>query len=946
MPNSKKSITRPGVKAAKLHWSNRKVSIDFKVIFENLTKGFIMLKAGKPWDTLKEAVSIIKAFSLKDTPGDLAYEWLLTALVNAAHTLIDENRIRLRSELQDEEKLYDYPEYEEFLDGITAVLEEREIIIDNEALKHPRSMSIVQDFQQYLRQWLILFKMEEQDADMVVNRFPTYFTYALYKAWQDKSSAYQKIKEQLDNPLGEATNREFVWQAYYTYLDREIEQPLFGEPFGLKDVFVALRCFKDNKRLYKDIAIRDNSDSEQEGNKRKVEWLEKTMNAWLNDNNANAIQVLSGGPGSGKSSFAKWWAVQVAQREGHYRRVLFIPLHLLSLESSVSAAVKGFLESNPDIPINFDPLQIEDSERLLVIFDGLDELAMQGKSSQETAYAFVEELRMLCTQKNQSKCRLKILLCGRPISVQNAEIKFRDDAEVIQTLPYFISKNQQNSFEENKVLVPLDQRVEWWVKYFQLKGIHKEGLPKEISQTRFDEITAEPLLNYLVALAWQEDPTFFSLNTNINGVYETLIRRVYKREYQQTHKAAQDITEDRFFQILEEIAICAWQGGDVRVTTVRKIEEHLREKNLDSLLEEYKKANKEGVSRLLTAFYFKKHGKEEETGDETFEFTHKSFGEYLTARAIVELMVLVHNLRKKNRENNNPREPNGWSIERALNQWLYETGEAKLDRTLYQFIVDEIHWRVEKGSFHIDECQFTIAELLRDTIENGMPFSQHQRKSHKEERRMAINAETMLLAVHSACGTVGQKVSDLQSGLSQDAIMKWIVRLQESYGGFGIAKIFFNHISVKPLYGTGSYRHSDIGISSLSGTNFSLFNFSNSILNKSGFFASQMHETNFESATLINTSFQGAAFSDTNFFKANLQDADFKHAFISYANFSGANLKNVSFMFTKFENAEGLTFKALSTVKTLYGCSGLGARLEKRLRIERPHLFVDPGEDE
>ena len=45
------------------------------------------------------------------------------------------------------------------------------------------------------------------------------------------------------------------------------------------------------------------------------------------------------------------------------------------------------------------------------------------------------------------------------------------------------------------------------------------------------------------------------------------------------------------------------------------------------------------MTRLLTAFYFRQHGIE--NSEQTFEFTHKGFGEYVTASRLTKMIQKI-----------------------------------------------------------------------------------------------------------------------------------------------------------------------------------------------------------------------------------------------------------------------------------------------------------------
>ena len=70
---------------------------------------------------------------------------------------------------------------------------------------------------------------------------------------------------------------------------------------------------------------------------------------------------------------------------------------------------------------------------------------------------------------------------------------------------------------------------------------------------------------------------------------------------------------------------------------------------LSQAFKTFKSGAESGVTRLLTAFYFKQTGFEE-SGDRAFEFTHKSFGEYLVARRFVRFVSKVCDNYKTNQE--------------------------------------------------------------------------------------------------------------------------------------------------------------------------------------------------------------------------------------------------------------------------------------------------------
>jgi Mrp family chromosome partitioning ATPase len=88
---------------------------------------------------------------------------------------------------------------------------------------------------------------------------------------------------------------------------------------------------------------------------RVVTSLASELNGWLTaDDRQNTIRVISGGPGSGKSSFARIFAAGVSKTGTP--RVLFVPLHLIDpakdLVDEIARFVRdeGVLAHNPISP--------------------------------------------------------------------------------------------------------------------------------------------------------------------------------------------------------------------------------------------------------------------------------------------------------------------------------------------------------------------------------------------------------------------------------------------------------------------------------------------------------------------------------------------------------------------------------------------------------------------
>ena len=99
------------------------------------------------------------------------------------------------------------------------------------------------------------------------------------------------------------------------------------------------------------------------------------------------------------------------------------------------------------------------------------------------------------------------------------------------------------------------------------------------------------------------------------------------------HPTSNSLKRGEFDRLLEELALAAWHGAG-RTITESEVERACERAGLTEQLQAFKEGARAGAINLLAAFYFRQAGKIE-GGERTFEFTHKSFGEYLTVRRLV-----------------------------------------------------------------------------------------------------------------------------------------------------------------------------------------------------------------------------------------------------------------------------------------------------------------------
>jgi uncharacterized protein YjbI with pentapeptide repeats len=545
--------------------------------------------------------------------------------------------------------------------------------------------------------------------------------------------------------------RSGAWITYTNWLDEQLDTLLFGEPFGLRQIYVPLRGYCDKRHqggVEEDPAGPSGHDLRK--TVRLVRRLDLLVDAWLAQSSVEQpIFILEGGPGSGKSSFAKFYAAKVA-REGLWR-VLFVPLHdqLFDLKDNLREGIRTFCRLLPVRPPD-DPLDLVAGERLLLVLDGLDEYAKAGRLGAEVVREFFEHVQRSATQLNHNRkeARLLVLLSGRPVAVEAVRTRAaRTEVQLVNVLPYFVNLAQrwEAEWDDPDRVLEHDQRHDWWRKYGALTGENLAGMPEEVADDKLDEITTLPFSNQLVAIVRRDAPERLSRGqADLNYFYDAVLEAVHRRAWEprnRSHPAARGLGFAEFAEALEEIALTAWHSSDGRTTTERAILKRLEENAGQRFREWLRHVQDEAAVHLLLAFFFRPHGRDE-VNERTFVFTHKSFGEYLTARRIMrEVGEIATDLTDK-------RPRRGGTEDRALQCWAEVCGPARLTTYILRFMRLTVR---AKPADLAAAWQDGLAGLISYMLRHGMPMEKLRLPSFKEMARQALNAEEALMAALSCC---------------------------------------------------------------------------------------------------------------------------------------------------------------------------------------------------
>ena len=530
---------------------------------------------------------------------------------------------------------------------------------------------------------------------------------------------------------------------------------------------------------------------------------------------------------------------------------------------------------------------VDSGPRLVLIFDGLDEIARPGETADDIARDMMSWVRELYNELKGDTGRLhRILITGRMPSFQAARksmnIMGRKAIEVLDLLP--INETMFSAAEGEKELIQSDQRPLWWARYSSALGRNAKP-PSGLAEPRLESLTAEPLLCYLLALSGYLEQGSLEAAENRNRIYARLIHDVWRRAWGgEGVDTSKFLSEEHFNRLFETMALAAWHGGDERVATHERFEQALKVTRSRGIWEEFTKQGGGNESNLAVNFYLKRAEKEARG----FEFTHKSFGEYLTARALLRTAIATAELSEQ-------------GTEYALTKWLDAVGEGELSHELLNFLRDEtrlLPTNVLQAKLR------ALEKLMSEVVSEGFPAHKLKCETWRSAEERQRKAETLLMALVHCLSCA------LATTNEQDAVVRIHWQNPLAFGDM-LHRIRRNRRFSIHLPVTDLFSRLDLSRVALIACDLIQIDLSAAYLTDANLILSCLLRANLCGANL-----KRALLVAANLERANLKGADLRGADLEEANLEGANLEGA--------NLEGANLKGAN----LEGANLEGAKLE------------------
>jgi len=702
-----------------------------------------------------------------------------------------------------------------------------------------------------------------------------------------------------------------IYGSIDDYLDEAIatkpQEKVFDENFSFQDIYVQLKVK----------SVKSDGEVDQDAESENIEVWAK--NILLDENKDKQVLFIQAGPGRGKSVFCRMFADWV-RRELHpiYTPILIRLRDVRNFAANIDETLADAVGWNF---VKTDSGWLTDrNTRFLFLLDGFDELLLERGASNDLK-VFLDQVGQFQKQAAENKERgHRVLITGRPLALYGIERLMPPNLERVSILPMG-DEIQQEWFKKWQTVVG-ETETEKFREF-----LHSAQCPEQVK-----ELAREPLLLYLLAAMHRDEQLQVEMFATADIgkakvlIYEQALKWVLEKqrveEGQNLNPKITKLEPEDLEILLAEAGLCVVQSGG-EYAAIKMIEDRLVEqgyKKLQELIEKARQDKEDGLKNALAAFYLKSAA----GAENSVEFFHKSFGEFLCAKRMAESLEDLTETGKRGKTYVVSDKELEWRVYdlfgyRNLTAEVVEYLMALLVKSQVELVVlfERLH------GFYVEWCDGKFIEEREEVLPQKKARQLWQWGIESGQRRVDIytglNVMILLFELHR----YGQSQEELREQLhfypcgkfdseefDETRLLRIIGYSQclkvfaflEIVGGF-LRDADFSSADLRDVdFNSADLR--DVDFSSTDLTDAKLFNADLSDANLSGAYLldADLFDANLSGANLSGANLSGADLSNADLSNANLSNADLSNADLSNANLSNANLSGADLSNVKWNN--------------------------------------------
>ncbi|MDY6806708.1 MAG: pentapeptide repeat-containing protein [Cyanobacteriota bacterium] len=712
--------------------------------------------------------------------------------------------------------------------------------------------------------------------------------------WQRDLEAYASIDKYLNDVIA-----------------AQPEQQVFDEEFVFRQVYVRLEVKP----------VDSNGNIPRSAEPENIEeWAKRIL---LDEKKLDRVLFVQAGPGRGKSVFCRMFG-ELVRRELHpiYTPILIrlrdVTAFEMDIDKTLSAAVAR------DFVTNDSGWLTDRNTRFLFLLDGFDELLLE-RGTGEDLKLFLKQVAQFQERAAENSERgHRVLITGRPLALYGIERLMPQNLERSSIAP--MADDIQNRWLAKWLAVVDANPTEAAAKTEKFK----EFLRGDTCPAQVNELAREPLLLYLLAAMHRDGQLKMEMFADAGSglgkvlVYEQALEWVLEK---QRARGGENLNEqvapiDDLRSLLAETGLCVVQSGR-EYAAISTIESRLRENEDEGAIASIEKARQSGsedaLPKMLATFYLKSAAGKENS----VEFFHKSFGEFLCAERMAETMEEWTSTSGRRRKT--------FAVGTKELEWqVYDLfGYGALTAEVVEYLmallvkneVDLVVLFDRLQDFYLSWCDGDFIEHWeRSEEEVILPLKkakqlQKRQKVDRGQRQVDIytglNAMILLFELHrygQSREELKDKIAFHPCGEPEDekfdrTRLLRIIGYSQCQGAGTFWQIVGKFLSGADLRGA-NLRGANLSGANLSGADLSGANLSGAHLIRTNLRGADLSSANLSGANLSGANLSGANLSgadlrradlrDADLRRANLRDANLKGADLSGANLSGANLSGAN----------------------------------------------------